>query len=492
MAELAARRKETKTKEAEKARQEKAERAAIEAERALADDAGSEEGEVDEPRSAGKGEPSRPGGGGGGGGGDAAEGRRRRASSAIRRRPARRDRQAFFEDVVPGNFVRIGIGAQDGSGENMYRVAEVVGVKDGFRSYQLDATSTTKRLELAIGTSRRYFQINYISNTDDIEEINRYSRTMKNANLTTKTPTYINEKVQELLRAKNHAHTEDEVNEMLAKSKGQLKMKGNLALQRIKLQGEIAAAKEARQNFRQKVLRGEVAEGEAETVTDADVEKKEAGAARWTPSRRLRRRSSSGARARPSASLTSTSATAFQRKVEDDVGRRHLREEIEISAGRATVSDPFVRLPSGRSSTGTSAKRRRSRAAPAAAAPAAPSVDPAAAAAPADTLNQPGHRRAARDAARRGRRAHGRGGGGGGGGRAGSRAGARRRDVELDIDIADEVDTAKEAPAQRRPLLGASAAALPPPRAQAADKAEPEGLQEACRAGHVMEKLREM
>ena len=35
----------------------------------------------------------------------------------------------------------------------------------------------------------------------------------------------------------------------------------------------------------------------------------------------------------------------FQKKIEDDVGERKLKQEIESSAGRVKTADPFTRLP---------------------------------------------------------------------------------------------------------------------------------------------------
>ena len=54
--------------------------------------------------------------------------------------------EPFFDTVVVGCFVRINVGEK--AGIPVYRVAEVVGVKDGFRKYQLGHTMTGKRLEL--------------------------------------------------------------------------------------------------------------------------------------------------------------------------------------------------------------------------------------------------------------------------------------------------------------------------------------------------------
>ena len=86
--------------------------------------------------------------------------------------------EPFFETVLPGCFVRVGIGQHDQC--PIYRVAEVTGVKEGFRLYTIEKKQTTKRLELRIGASKRYFEISYISNTDfDISELNKYQRILQ-------------------------------------------------------------------------------------------------------------------------------------------------------------------------------------------------------------------------------------------------------------------------------------------------------------------------
>lgn len=75
--------------------------------------------------------------------------------------------------MVPGCFVRIGIGDQQG--RPIYRVAEIVGVKDGFRPYMFGKIQTTKRIELQIGSSRRSFQISYVSNSNFTpDELRKY------------------------------------------------------------------------------------------------------------------------------------------------------------------------------------------------------------------------------------------------------------------------------------------------------------------------------
>ena len=118
--------------------------------------------------------------------------------------------EPFFERAVVGCFVRVGIGQSDQ--KPIYRVAEVIGVKDGFRQYKIEQRQTTKRLELQIGSSRRYFEIAYVSNTNfDMPELEKYVRIMKDQRKPFKTLTYINDKVRTLKGFNNYEYNHKEV-----------------------------------------------------------------------------------------------------------------------------------------------------------------------------------------------------------------------------------------------------------------------------------------
>lgn len=54
----------------------------------------------------------------------------------------------FFTRVVTGCFVRIGIGNNNRSGLPVYRVAEISGVVETAKIYQLGTTRTNKGLKL--------------------------------------------------------------------------------------------------------------------------------------------------------------------------------------------------------------------------------------------------------------------------------------------------------------------------------------------------------
>lgn len=58
----------------------------------------------------------------------------------------------FFSRVVTGCFVRIGIGNNNGNGKPVYRVAEISGVCETGKIYQLGSTRTNKGLKLRYKT----------------------------------------------------------------------------------------------------------------------------------------------------------------------------------------------------------------------------------------------------------------------------------------------------------------------------------------------------
>ena len=253
--------------------------------------------------------------------------------------------EPFFESVVPGCFVRIGIGTHEG--RPMYRVAEIVGVKDGFRKYSIEKIETTKRIELQIGASKRYFQINYVSNTNfEMPELEKYGRIMKQASLPTKTLTEVDKKVKELIKSKNYEYSEEQVGAMVEKNQKTHKMKGNLALRKIQLKRDWDAARETRIRQQQAIATGEgLADGE-EQVTQEAVDKLENEYKGMDGKQEVEKRIE---QTRESGSFRindiNNRNSNFQREIEQIVGMQKLKDEVEVSAGRKTISDPFARLP---------------------------------------------------------------------------------------------------------------------------------------------------
>ncbi|KAJ1525694.1 hypothetical protein ONE63_008905 [Megalurothrips usitatus] len=70
----------------------------------------------------------------------------------------------FFNRVVEGCFVRIGIGNHNNV--PVYRVAEISGVCETGKIYQLGTTRTNKGLKLRHGAQERVFRLEFVSNQD--------------------------------------------------------------------------------------------------------------------------------------------------------------------------------------------------------------------------------------------------------------------------------------------------------------------------------------
>ncbi|CAD6201403.1 GSCOCG00000206001-RA-CDS [Cotesia congregata] len=70
----------------------------------------------------------------------------------------------FFDRVVRGCFVRVGIG--NNNGKPVYRVAEISGVCETSKIYQLGGTRTNKGLRLRHGAQERVFRLEFVSNQD--------------------------------------------------------------------------------------------------------------------------------------------------------------------------------------------------------------------------------------------------------------------------------------------------------------------------------------
>lgn len=268
--------------------------------------------------------------------------------------------EPFFEKTVVGCLVRIGIGIQDGRAT--YRVAEITAVKDGFRQYSIEKVKTTKRIELQIGTSKRYFQINYCSNTNfELEELEKYGRLMRAAGLQTATMTYITETVKKLVDANNYNYTHEDVEAKIRRERETNKMKGNLALRKLQLKNEIEGHKQHVRELEMRIL-----ELERPAVGDEDEEKREKELeqkraalpglkellakteeefANHDKKEDLQKKIDQKGGSSFRITDINERNRKFQREVEEKVGYRDLQDQVEISAGRVTASDPFKRLP---------------------------------------------------------------------------------------------------------------------------------------------------
>jgi hypothetical protein len=118
--------------------------------------------------------------------------------------------EPFFESVATGCFVRVGVGTDlSGSGEQIYRIAEVVGVSLGSTAYKLGEKTTKKRLLLEIAGSRKVFAMTFVSNSNFTpDELRKYRKQLEEKMLPRKTQRELDDKVAALLKAKSYVYNE--------------------------------------------------------------------------------------------------------------------------------------------------------------------------------------------------------------------------------------------------------------------------------------------
>lgn len=127
----------------------------------------------------------------------------------------------FFERAVIGCFVRIGIGTNNG--KPVYRIAEIIGVVETAKIYQLGTTRTNKGLRLKHGNQERVFRLEFVSNQDFTDkEFFKWKETMGLERLPLPTSEEVSRKVKDIQDAINYEYKEDDV-ETIVKEKGRFK-----------------------------------------------------------------------------------------------------------------------------------------------------------------------------------------------------------------------------------------------------------------------------
>lgn len=124
----------------------------------------------------------------------------------------------FFASVVTGSFVRIGIG--NANSEQVYRVAEVMGVVETGKVYVLGTTRTNKGLRLKHGSAERVYRLEFISNqnfTD--EEFARWKEQMAKDGLALPTVHQVESKAKEIHEKMQHSYKDEEISFIVKEKK---------------------------------------------------------------------------------------------------------------------------------------------------------------------------------------------------------------------------------------------------------------------------------
>ncbi|XP_014666217.1 PREDICTED: RNA polymerase-associated protein RTF1 homolog [Priapulus caudatus] len=141
----------------------------------------------------------------------------------------------FFNKIMLGAYVRIGIG--NNNGRPVYRIAEVVEVVETAKVYQLGSTRTNKGLKLRHGSQERVFRLEFVSNSDYTEnEFFKWKEAMTLADLTLPTLNEIHQKEKDIQTAFNFKFTDKDIEQIVKEKDRFRKNPCNYAMRKANLQ----------------------------------------------------------------------------------------------------------------------------------------------------------------------------------------------------------------------------------------------------------------
>ena len=169
-----------------------------------------------------------------------------------RRRLAQWCNEPFFDAAVLECFVRLFIG-EDGNGEKVYRLCEIVDVKVDKRTYKFPVTdknekplSTNKFLRLKFGNNERDFPMNLVSDTPPTElDVQKYLMTQKNNRsecLSKRRATKLRRTQDHLVT--NYNYTTEDIERSLLQRKKDGKTMSKLGAAQTKVAVAVKAAKD--------------------------------------------------------------------------------------------------------------------------------------------------------------------------------------------------------------------------------------------------------
>ncbi|KAM9294450.1 RNA polymerase-associated protein RTF1 homolog [Gastrophryne carolinensis] len=150
----------------------------------------------------------------------------------------------FFAKTVSGCFVRIGIGNHNS--KPVYRVAEITGVVETGKVYQLGTTRTNKGLQLRHGSDQRVFRLEFVSNQEFTEnEFMKWKEAMFSAGMQLPTLDEINKKELTIKEAMNYKFNDQDIEDIVKEKERFRKAPSNYAMKKTQLMKEKAMAEEA-------------------------------------------------------------------------------------------------------------------------------------------------------------------------------------------------------------------------------------------------------
>lgn len=221
----------------------------------------------------------------------------------------------FFNRVVVGCFVRIGIG--NNNGNPVYRVAEVMDVFETAKVYQLGNTRTNKGLKLRHGGQDRVFRLEFVSNHEFTEsEYMKWETACTAVGKQPPTLDHIDGKLREVKDALQYEFKEEDVEKMIQEKDRFRAHPTNYAMKKTQLMKERDVAQ----------LRGD-----HEHAAELNLRINE-----------LEERANILDRTRTSSIQSISYINNRNRKLNVETAEKAIMEELKANKGKK-VDDPFTR-----------------------------------------------------------------------------------------------------------------------------------------------------
>lgn len=143
----------------------------------------------------------------------------------------------FFDRLAKGCFVKIGIGQHNNM--PVYRVAEITGVYETAKIYNLGKTRTNKGLRVRHGTQERVFRLEFVSNQEFSDtEYQKWLDACNSANIALPTKDTVDSKVADIREAITYEFNEQDI-DRIVKEKERFKQNPyNYAMRKTQLMKE--------------------------------------------------------------------------------------------------------------------------------------------------------------------------------------------------------------------------------------------------------------
>lgn len=147
----------------------------------------------------------------------------------------------FFKDTVLNCFARVNIGTN--KGEAVYRITEIVGVKETGKIYDFGASKTNKALRLRYAKAERDYRLEYISNSDFTDkEYEKWIEAMTTADLPLPTLKEVEKKERSIKEAYAFKFNDDSISKMVEEKEKFRKNPINYAMRKTRLQKVLEVA----------------------------------------------------------------------------------------------------------------------------------------------------------------------------------------------------------------------------------------------------------